>query len=107
VLHHPRDEPRPSALLRASSIREPPERLAHAWMLFLPLGGALWTSPTQRWPLTLEFVEGRALLTASPDTRLVLQDEPLGLGASVELLIHDRLRLEPAEGPAFEIQIVE
>jgi hypothetical protein len=106
-LHHPRDRSRPSALLRAQSIREPADRSAHAWILFVPLGGSLWTSPTRRWPLTLEFVEGHALLTAEADTRVWLRDEALGPGASIELLVHDRVRFEPPGGPAFELEIVE
>ena len=106
ALHHPRDQARPVALLRAAAITELPDRPSFAWTLFLPLGGPLWTAPDQRWPLTLEFVEGRPVLSCAADTWVQLRGEPLGPGAAVELLIDDRLRIEPRVGEPFEIEIV-
>ncbi|MFV8756803.1 FHA domain-containing protein [Nannocystaceae bacterium ST9] len=97
----------PIALLRSRSIDAPPDRLVHAWTLFAPQGGSLWTSPTRRWPFELEFVGGQVVLTARADTWVSLRGEPIGPGASIELLVHDRVRFEPAGAAAFEIEIVE
>lgn len=103
------DAPRPTALLRArASDSKPPARLADAWTLYVPRGGLLWTAPDRVWPVALEFVgEGEHVrLSVASDTQLALQGEPLGAGAAVELLLHDRVRVEPPRGAAFELEIL-
>jgi hypothetical protein len=90
--------PRPSALLR-------PRGPARAWTLFLPRGGLLWSAPERVWPIALELVDDHVRLSVASDTQIVLSGEPLGAGAAIELLVHDRLRIEPPRGPAFELEI--
>ncbi|MBL9106856.1 MAG: FHA domain-containing protein [Myxococcales bacterium] len=89
---HPlrRDQGELGALVRA--------RGAGPWLLFLPEGGPVWLTPERALPLRLDLRPPFIGLTVAPGVAAHLGSEPLGVGASVELLIGDRLHLALPEG---------
>lgn len=97
---------RPIALLREAHLEAPPDRLLTAWTVFAPLGGPLWSTPSQRWPLTLDFEGEHVVARAGADVMVSLAGTPVGFGEPVELLVHDRVRFEPGRGGAFELEVV-
>lgn len=66
------------------------------WMLFLPRGGPLWLSPDIRVPATLLFDRGYVVLDFATGVATRLGDQPLGSGAAIELMLHDRVSLVDA-----------
>lgn len=106
--HADAGDPRPVVLLREAGLTAAPDRLLTAWTSFAPLGGPLWSSPTQRLPLTLEFEAEQVVARAAADVMVSLAGAPVGLGEPVELLVHDRVRFEPGRRgvPAFELEVV-
>jgi tetratricopeptide (TPR) repeat protein len=98
---------RPVVLLRQAGVDDHGEPHKRAWTLFAPLGGPLWLTPTRALPITLGFEHEQIVALAGPDVQVSLAGTPVGHGAAIELLLHDRLRLEPADGPAFEIEVEE
>jgi hypothetical protein len=101
-------DPRPVVLLREVGLTAAPDRLLTAWTSFAPLGGPLWTTPTQRLPLTLEFQAEQVVARADSDVMVSLAGAPVGYGEPVELLVHDRVRFEPSRRgvPGFELEVV-
>jgi tetratricopeptide (TPR) repeat protein len=99
---------RPVVLLREAGLVAAPDRLLTAWTCFAPLGGPLWTTPTQRLPLTIDFEAEQVVARAAADVMVSLAGTPVGLGEPVELLVHDRVRFEPRRqgAPAFELEVV-
>jgi tetratricopeptide (TPR) repeat protein len=77
-----------------------------AWELFLPHGGPLLLDPTTLAPAGVEMRGDFVTLVASRRASTWLEDQALGRGAIVELLTHDRLRLESAGEPAFHLEVV-
>lgn len=67
---------------------------APAWTLYLPGGGPLWLAPDRPIPASLELRPPFLALQVAPGVRSHLGAEPLGPGASVELLFGDRLHLD-------------
>lgn len=106
--HADAGDPRPVVLLREAGLTAAPDRLLTAWTAFAPLGGPLWSTPTQRLPLTLEFEADQVVARAAADVMVSLAGVPVGLGEPVELLVHDRVRFEPGRHgvPAFELEVV-
>jgi len=106
-----RDDERPLALLRDASLSNPltgtSEPHKAAWTLYAPLGGALWLSPDRVLPIILGFENDQVVARAAADVNVILAGAPVGYGVAVELLLHDRLRFEPASGPAFEVEVGE
>ena len=108
------DDDRPVVLLRQLGLTDGLERAGErgephklAWTLYAPLGGPLWLTPEQSLPITLGFEQDQVVLLAAPDVQVGLAGVPIGAGVAVELLVHDRVRFEPARGPAFEIEVEE
>jgi tetratricopeptide (TPR) repeat protein len=104
------EDERPIALLRQAGVgnqteRGEPHKLA--WTLFAPLGGRLWMTPERALPITLGFEGDQVVVLADANVDVILAGTPLGRGAAIELLIHDRLRFEPAGAPAFELEVEE
>jgi hypothetical protein len=107
--HDPDDE-RPLALLREQGVaaraeRSEPHKLA--WTLFAPLGGPLWLTPERVLPLTLGFEGEQVVLLADARVNVLLGGAPVGHGASIELLTHDRVRFELPNGLAYELEVEE
>ncbi len=105
----PEDE-RPIALLREAGVakrldRAEPHKLA--WTLYTPLGGALWLTPERALPITLGFEQEQIVALAAADVQVSLNGAPVGPGAAIELLMHDRVRFEPRAEPAFELEVGE
>jgi tetratricopeptide (TPR) repeat protein len=98
---------RPVVLLRQAGIGDAGEPHKRAWTLFAPLGGPLWLTPTRALPITLGFEHEQIVVLAAADVQVSLAGTPVGRGAAIELLLHDRVRFEPADGPAFEIEVEE
>jgi tetratricopeptide (TPR) repeat protein len=105
------DDERPIALLREAGIQDradtsgEPHKLA--WTLFAPLGGALWLTPDRALPVTIGFENDQVVALARPDVNVSLAGIPLGRGVAIELLIHDRLRIEAGPQLRFEIEVEE
>jgi tetratricopeptide (TPR) repeat protein len=99
---------RPLALLREAGQddRPRPERLVDAWTLFVPLGGPLWVTPRLALPIELDFEGDHIVALAAPQIQVSLAGTPVGPGEPVELLVHDRVRFEPADAPAFELEVL-
>src|SRR5690606_16135142 len=105
------DDERPLALLREASLGQPHgstlEPYRAAWTLYAPLGGPLWLSPDRVLPITLGFENEQVVALAAADVNVLLSGMAIGHGVAVELLLHDRLRFEPADAPAFELEVGE
>ena len=78
------------ALLRAPGTRE--------WLLFVPQGGPLWLDPTHPLPVRIDLRPPFVGLQIAAGVAAHLGSEPLGQGASLELMIGDRLHLALPEG---------
>jgi len=78
------------ALLRAPGAAE--------WLLFLPQGGPLWLDPTHPLPARIDLRPPFMGLQIAAGVAAHLGSEPLGPGASLELMIGDRLHLALPEG---------
>ena len=63
------------------------------WTLFIPQGGPLWLNPESTVPARLEFRSEYARLVVARGASTWLENEPLGPGARIQLLVGDRLRL--------------
>lgn len=89
---HPlrRDQGELGALVRA--------RGAPAWLLFLPEGGPVWLAPDRPLPVRLDLRPPFIGLQVAAGVQSHLGSEPLGPGASVELLLGDRLHIALPEG---------
>jgi hypothetical protein len=74
------------ALLRAPAA-------TNEWSLFLPQGGPLWLDPEHPLPVRVDLRPPFVGLQIAPGIAAHLGGEPLGPGASLELLIGDRLHL--------------
>lgn len=96
----------PIALLRDQATDGPSDRLACAWAVFAPLGGVLWLDPQTHLPAVATFDGDQLELHAASDVRVELDEVPIGHGAAIELLTHDRLVLEDA-GRRFTIEVRE
>ncbi len=79
------------ALLRADSS-------GAQWLLFLPEGGPLWLDPEHPLPVRVDLRPPFVGLQIAPGVAAHLGSEPLGTGASLELMIGDRLHLTLPEG---------
>jgi hypothetical protein len=104
------DDERPIALLREHGVADRSERPdAHklAWTLFAPLGGPVWLTPEQRLPITLGFEGDQVVLLAAARVNVILAGMPIGQRAAIELLMHDRLRLELPGGLHYELEVEE
>jgi hypothetical protein len=77
------------------------------WTCLVPAGGRIWSGPDDPLPLRLDFEDEAVALTPDPEVMLYLEGTPVGPGERVELLVHDRLRLEPLEGEPLELEIME
>lgn len=68
------------------------------WLLFVPEGGPLWLDPGHPLPVRIDLRPPFIGLQIAPGIAAHLGGEPLGPGASVELLIGDRLHLSLPAG---------
>lgn len=73
-------------------------RGAPAWLLYLPEGGPVWLTPQKPLPIRLDLRPPFIGLQVASGVQSHLGSEPLGPGASVELLIGDRIHLALPEG---------
>ena len=71
---------------------------APTWLLFLPTGGPLWLDPGHPLPVRVDLRPPFVGLQVAPGVPAHLGSEPLGPGASVELLLGDRLHLTLPSG---------
>lgn len=104
------DDERPLALLREHGVvqrAEGSEPHKLAWSLFAPLGGPLWITPERVLPITLGFEGEQVVLLAEPQVNVLLGGTPVGRGAAIELLTHDRVRFELPTGIAYELEVEE
>lgn len=76
------------------------------WTLFLPWGGPLLLEPTLLAPAAIEVRHGMVTLVCASSASAWLGDHPLGRGAVVELLVHDRIRLEVAGEPSTRLEVI-
>lgn len=76
------------------------------WVLFLPRGGPLLADPSTIVPVGLEARDGFLTLTASTRASTWLDDRALGRGATVELLVNDRLRIESGGATAIHLEVI-
>ena len=87
--------------VRVHPLREPGELGAllqtpgapDRWLLFLPSGGPVWLDPQHPLPVRVDLRPPFVGVQMAPGIAAHLGGEPLGPGASVELLIGDRLHL--------------
>jgi tetratricopeptide (TPR) repeat protein len=93
---------RPTALLRAVGDEGP-------WTLYAPLGGPVHLGPGDKIPALISFDDPYVELTPAADLRTFLDEEPLGVGAPVELLLRDRivLRSSATSEEIVEIDVCE
>lgn len=68
------------------------------WLLFLPGGGPLWLDPGHPLPVRVDLRPPFVGVQLGPEIVAHLGGEPLGPGASVELVIGDRLHLSLPAG---------
>jgi len=66
------------------------------WTLFMPGGGPLWLAPDIRVPARLLFDRGFAILDFASRITAKLHGASIGTGASMELLVGDRIELVDA-----------
>ena len=71
---------------------------ASDWLLFLPQGGPLWLDPAHPLPARIDLRHPFIGLQIAPGVAAHLGNEPLGQGASLELIVGDRLHLALPEG---------
>ncbi|MBZ5711721.1 FHA domain-containing protein [Nannocystis pusilla] len=90
----PRERGELGALLRPLG----PGAAAHPWTLYLPGGGPLWLAPDRPIPATLELRPPFIAVRIAAGIRAQLGQEPLGPGASIEVLHGDRLHLDLPDG---------
>ncbi|WAS89850.1 FHA domain-containing protein [Nannocystis punicea] len=90
----PRERGELGALLRPLG-QGPP---AAPWTLYLPGGGPLWLAPDRPIPAVLELRPPFIAVRIAAGVRAQLGQEPLGPGASIELLHGDRLHLDLPDG---------
>ena len=90
---------RPAVFVRACGALGP-------WTLFAPLGCDLAMGPEQIEPATLVFDDPYTQLIADAGVTMWLENEPLGPGAPVELLVHDRLRLRGTDDEGNPVNLV-
>jgi hypothetical protein len=103
----PRGDARPLALLREHKL-EPlaPDAPTTAWTAFAPLGCALWLTPELRLPVSIELDGEHVIARPDSDVAVSLAGSPVGLGEPIELLVADRVELEPSGGEAFELEVL-
>ncbi|MDC0718985.1 FHA domain-containing protein [Nannocystis bainbridge] len=89
----PRERAELGALLRPLA-----PGLVAPWTLYLPGGGPLWLAPDRPIPAVLELRPPFIAVRIAPGVRAQLGQEPLGTGATVELLHGDRLHLDLPDG---------
>ena len=83
----------PVTLLRDLATDGPADALARAWTAFAPLGGVLWLEPGVHLPAVLTYDGDQPELQAASSVQVTLDGTPLGPGAAIELLAHDRITL--------------
>jgi hypothetical protein len=76
------------------------------WALFLPHGGPLLLDPGLLAPAAIEMRHGMVTLVGASSASAWLGDHPLGRGAVIELLVHDRIRFEVAGEPSLRLEVV-
>lgn len=76
------------------------------WALFVPRGGPLLLDPGQLAPAAIEVRRGVVTLVCASTASTWLGDQPLGRGAVIELLVHDRIRFEVAGEPSLKLEVV-
>ncbi|WP_434416103.1 FHA domain-containing protein [Nannocystis pusilla] len=89
----PRERGELGALLRPQG-----QGAASPWTLYLPGGGPLWLAPDRPIPAVLELRPPFIAVRIAAGVRAQLGQEPLGPGASIELLHGDRLHLDLPDG---------